>query len=305
MHDLRRKALGSSPLDELGIRDLLTADSDQASVDDAENVTSLMIDVSEVRPNPYQPRKHFSASGLEQLSQSIRAQGLLQPVVVRVNSEGTYELIAGERRLRASQMAGLTKIPAVVKEISDQACLAFAIIENIQRQDLNVIELAQSLQSLATKYGMTHSDVGRLVGKSRAAVSNVIRLLQLSSEVKVMLVQGLIDMGHARCLLSLPEEQQAEVAQKIVDQQLPVRDAEALVRSILGGNHKKQNGRFRIDPAPHLSHVVDTIAKQFSGIKMNLKVKESGGGVLSIQYNAEKDIETLLKNIQESENKSA
>lgn len=297
MHDIKRRALGSSPLDELGIRDLLTADSEPASHDDSD-VTSLMIDVSVIKPNPYQPRKHFSATSLEQLAQSIKAQGLLQPVVVRKNQAGVYELIAGERRLRASQMAGLVKIPAVVKEISDQACLAFAIIENIQRQDLNVIELAQSLHSLATKYGMTHSDVGRLVGKSRAAVSNVIRLLQLSSEVKVMLVQGFIDMGHARCLLSLPEEDQAEVAQKIVDQQLPVRDAEALVRSIIGGEYKKGNGRFKIDPAPKISGIVDKLAKQFTGIKCNIKAKESGGGVLSIQYSADKDIEALLQKIQ-------
>tara|TARA_B100001989_G_scaffold219146_1_gene170985 strand:- start:29 stop:931 length:903 start_codon:yes stop_codon:yes gene_type:complete len=297
MHDIKRRALGSSPLDELGIRDLLTADS--GSTESMErDVTSLMIDVSTVKPNPYQPRKHFSATSLEQLAQSIKAQGLLQPIVVRVNQEGVYELIAGERRLRASQMAGLDKIPAVVKEISDQACLAFAIIENIQRQDLNVIELAQSLHSLATKYGMTHSDVGRLVGKSRAAVSNVIRLLQLSSEVKVMLVQGFIDMGHARCLLSLPEEDQASVAQKIVDQQLPVRDAEALVRSILGGESKKTNGRFRIDPAPRISNIVDQLAKHFTGIKCNIKAKESGGGVLSIQYSSDKDIEALLQKIQ-------
>ena len=297
MHDIKRRALGSSPLDELGIRDLLTADGE--STESLErDVTSLMIDVATVKPNPYQPRKHFSATSLEQLAQSIKAQGLLQPIVVRVNQDGVYELIAGERRLRASQMAGLDKIPAVVKEITDQACLAFAIIENIQRQDLNVIELAQSLHSLATKYGMTHSDVGRLVGKSRAAVSNVIRLLQLSSEVKVMLVQGFIDMGHARCLLSLPEGDQASVAQKIVDQQLPVRDAEALVRSILGGEAKKANGRFRIDPAPRISSIIDQLTRNFSGIKCNIKAKESGGGVLSIQYSSDKDIEALLQKIQ-------
>lgn len=298
MHEIRRKALGSSPLDELGIRDLLTADTEGVDSGEDREVTSIMIDVSSVKPNPYQPRKHFSATSLEQLSQSIRAQGLLQPVVIRKNSEGCYELIAGERRLRASQMAGLTRIPAVVKEITDQACLAFAIIENIQRQDLNVVELAQSLHSLATKYGMTHSDVGRLVGKSRAAVSNVIRLLQLDSEVKVMLIQGVIDMGHARCLLGLPEEEQAKVAQKIVDQQLPVREAEALVRSLIGGNVKKKNGRFKIDPAPQISGIIDQIAQQFSGLKVNIKAKESGGGVLNIQYESEKDLEQLLKNMQ-------
>ena len=299
MHDIRRKALGSSPLDELGIRDLLIPDaSSDSEASDQDGVTSVMIDVNVIKPNPYQPRKHFSAASLEQLSQSIKAQGLLQPIVVRKNKQDEYELIAGERRLRASQMAGMSKIPAVVKEITDQACLAFAIIENIQRQDLNVIELAQSLHSLATKYGMTHSDVGRLVGKSRAAVSNVIRLPQLSSEVKVMLVQGVIDMGHARCLLSLPESDQAAVAQKIVDQQLPVRDAEALVRNILGGAVKKNNGSFKIEPDPRLSGIIDHISKKYSGIKLNLKAKESGGGVLQIQYDAEKDIEQLLDKIQ-------
>ena len=298
MHDTKRRALGSSPLDELGIRDLLTSGADAITDQSGDEVTSIMVDVSTVKPNPYQPRKHFSASSLEQLSQSIKAQGLLQPIVIRTNSQGEHELIAGERRLRASQMAGLTHIPAVIKEITDQACLAFAIIENIQRQDLNVIELAQSLHSLATKYGMTHSDVGRLVGKSRAAVSNVIRLLQLSGDVKDMLVRGVIDMGHARCLLSLPDSDQASVAQKIIDQQLPVRDAEALVRNILGGALTKKNGSFKITPNPEISSMVEGLAQQFSGIKLNIKSKESGGGVMQIQYDSDKDIQKLLQKLK-------
>lgn len=298
MHDIKRKALGSSPLDELGIRDLLTADTESVATEEDGEVQSIMVDCASVKPNPYQPRKHFSATSLEQLSQSIQAQGLLQPIVIRKNSQGVFELIAGERRLRASQMAGLTKIPAVIKEITDQACLAFAIIENIQRQDLNVIELAQSLHSLATKYGMTHSDVGRLVGKSRAAVSNVIRLLQLSSEVKLMLIQGVIDMGHARCLLSLPEQEQAKVAQKIIDQQLPVRDAEAMVRSLIGGDEKKKNEALKIELAPKITGLVDQLGKRFSGLKVNIKAKESGGGVLNIQYESEKDLEDLLACVQ-------
>ena len=298
MQGVKRKALGSSPLDELGIRDLLTTGDEQGSAVEQGDVATIMLDVTKVKPNPYQPRKHFSVTSLEQLAQSIKAQGLLQPIVVRKNSEGVFELIAGERRLRASQMAGLAQIPAVIKEITDQACLAFAIIENIQRQDLNVVELAQSLHSLATKYGMTHSDVGRLVGKSRAAVSNVIRLLQLSDGVKAMLVQGVIDMGHARCLLSLPGEDQEGVAKQIVDLQLPVRDAEALVRNILKGESCKRNERLKIDPGPRLTSIVSDIADRFSGVKMQLRVKETGSGVLNIQYNSERDLESLLMKIQ-------
>lgn len=297
MHE-KRKALGRS-LDELGIGDLLLG-LDSHDEQENERLRATHIPVNQVKPNPYQPRKHFSASALEQLAQSIKSQGLLQPIVVREIDTGHYQLIAGERRLRASQIAGMEKIPAIVKNLTDQACLVLAVIENIQRQDLNVVELAESFHSLATKYGMTHAEVGRLVGRSRAAVSNLIRLLQLEEKVKEMLIQGAIEMGHARCLLGLPREKQVATAEKIVEHQLPVREAEALVRSLIeDAQNQGQAKVVKIDLSPTLTIVKDRMAKVF-GAKVQIKPKSNNkGGVVSFQYASEVELETLLTKLPE------
>lgn len=297
MHE-KRKALGRS-LDELGIGDLLLG-LDSHDEQENERLRATHISVNQVKPNPYQPRKHFSASALEQLAQSIKSQGLLQPIVVREIDTGNYQLIAGERRLRASQIAGMEKIPAIVKNLTDQACLVLAVIENIQRQDLNVVELAESFHSLATKYGMTHAEVGRLVGRSRAAVSNLIRLLQLEEKVKEMLIQGAIEMGHARCLLSLPQEKQIITAEKIVELQLPVREAEALVRSLIEDEQNQGQAKVvKIDLSPTLTIVKDRMAKVF-GAKVQIKPKSNKkGGVVSFQYASEEELEALLTKLPE------
>ena len=297
MHE-KRKALGRS-LDELGIGDLLLG-LDSHDEKENERLRATHIPVNQVKPNPYQPRKHFSASALEQLAQSIKSQGLLQPVVVREVDTGCYQLIAGERRLRASQIAGMDKIPAIVKNLTDQACLVLAVIENIQRQDLNVVELAESFHSLATKYGMTHAEVGRLVGRSRAAVSNLIRLLQLEEKVKEMLIQGAIEMGHARCLLSLPREKQITTAEKIVELQLPVREAEALVRSLIEDEQNQGQAKVvKLDLSPTLNIVKDRMIKIF-GTKVQIKPKSNKkGGVVSFQYASEEELEALLTKLPE------
>ncbi len=293
----KRKALGKG-LEELGISDLLS--SIEVSGKEDAKLKARFINVDTVTPNPYQPRKHFSPTALKQLADSIKAQGLLQPIVVRPGKTSNYELIAGERRLRACQSIGLKSIPAVIKNITDQACLALAVIENIQRQDLNVVELAYSLHSLASKYGMTHAEVGRIVGKSRAAVSNLIRLLGLSEVVKNHLVEGLIEMGHARCLLSLSKDQQAKFSKEIIEKQLSVRDVERLVKQF-----QEEAKPTRVLQAPTESLYIQGLKKKMShmlGLQVQIKPKgNSGGGVVSFSYDDKAMLEKVLERLATEE----
>ena len=291
MHD-KRRALGKG-LEELGISDLLSS-IHVGSAEDAK-LKAKFINVDVITPNPYQPRKHFSPTALKQLADSIKAQGLLQPIVVRPGKTSNYELIAGERRLRACQSIGMKSVPAIIKNITDQACLALAVIENIQRQDLNVVELAQSLHALAAKYGMTHAEVGRIVGKSRAAVSNLIRLLQLCESVKSHLVEGLIEMGHARCLLSLSEDQQKKFAKEIIDKQLSVRDVEQLVKAF-----QEREQPTKVLKAPTEQAYIKTFREQMShifGLQVQIKPKGKQGGVVSFAYDDKAMLEKVLERL--------
>lgn len=181
--------------------------------------------ISQLKPGRYQPRTHFDETALDELADSIRTQGLMQPILVRGDS-GQYEIIAGERRWRAAQRAGLTEVPVLVKDVREEAVAAMALIENIQREDLNAIEQAHGLQRLIQEFGMTHDAVAQSVGKSRAAVSNLLRLLNLSKPVQDMLTAGLIEMGHARALLPLHAAQQKELAHEIEEKGLSVREVE-------------------------------------------------------------------------------
>lgn len=297
-----RKALGIT-LDDLGIGDLLSSvqqgGGSETNQDEGESITASILKISQVKPNPFQPRKFFSATELENLANSIRSQGLLQPIVVRESEEGDYELIAGERRLRACQIVGLETIPAVIKDISDKACLVLAIIENIQREELNVIELAESLQSMAQKYEMTHAEVGQLIGKSRAAVSNTIRLIQLAEPVKRFLIQGRLDMGHARSLLSAPLELQETLAEKIIEQSLSVRQAEELVRRTLSENAQDASQEPSARGCPMLDEVRKRMGTYF-GLNVTLK-KNSGqkGGWIGVQYQGDKELESILAKLGE------
>ena len=187
-----------------------------------------MMSVTQLAPGKYQPRSQMDSESLQELADSIRAQGLMQPILVREVAEG-YEIIAGERRWRAAQLAGLNEIPVLVREVGDSAVAAMALIENIQREDLNAIDEAHGLQRLIQEFGMTHDAVAQSVGKSRAAVSNLLRLLNLSRPVQDMLVAGLIEMGHARALLPLHADVQRELAHEIETRGLSVREVERRV----------------------------------------------------------------------------
>ncbi len=192
---------------------------------------SLPIDV--LQRGKYQPRRDINPEKLQELANSIAMQGIVQPIVVRGISPGRYEIIAGERRWRAAQIAGLHHVPVIIKEIDDRTAIAIALIENIQREDLNALEEAEALHRLLTEFTMTHQQVADAVGKSRATVTNLLRLLELLPEVKKMLLNNQLDMGHARALLALVGEQQILVARKIVNQGLSVRLTEQLIKGIL------------------------------------------------------------------------
>ena len=206
---------------------------EQAAATPVSELQSLPVDI--IQRGKYQPRRHMDPTALEELANSIRVQGLMQPIVVRAIGEGRYEIIAGERRWRASQQAGLDRIPALVRDVPDQVAIALALIENIQRQNLNPLEEAMALQRLQDEFELTQAQVAEAVGKSRSGVTNLLRLLALAEDAKDLLAKGELEMGHARALLGLPKARQAEGARHVVARGLTVRQTEALVRQWLSG----------------------------------------------------------------------
>jgi ParB family chromosome partitioning protein len=246
-----------------------------------------------LQPGEYQPRKVMRTEHLEELAESIRAHGILQPVLARKLSGERYEIVAGERRWRAAQLAGLDKIPVFIKEISDEAAMAMGLIENIQRQDLNPIEQALGLKRLGEEFKMTHDEIAQAVGKSRASISNLLRLLHLEPSVSLLLQEGKIDMGHARALLSLAHTDQQKVAHLIVAKKLSVRATEALVKKMLS-------------PAPpsNISTPVsaDTLQLQQRisdklGATVNIQHTPKGEGKLVIQYHSLDELDGILAHI--------
>lgn len=208
-----------------------TAEAYEQSMSDNSSLV-LELDVDVIKPNPYQPRKTFDSQKLEELSESILEHGLLQPIVVYDNGDGDYILIAGERRLRASKLAGLSNIKAIVAEIDFKHMRELALIENIQREELNAIELALSYQELLQEHNITHEELSKRISKSRTQITNTLRLLQLSDEIKQMLIDDKISQGHAKMLVTLEEKEQKLVADSIIGQKLNVRDTESLIKQM-------------------------------------------------------------------------
>ena len=222
-----------------GLESLLSNDFDEAPETGSELVE---LDLDALRPGRYQPRRDMDAEALEALAQSIRTQGIVQPLVVR-ETDGGYEIVAGERRWRAARLAGLDKVPAVVRAMADEAAMAVALIENIQREDLNPLEEAAALRRLIEECGMTHAACAQAVGRSRASVSNLLRLSELVSEAQALLRAGDIQMGHARALLGAPAALQADLAARVAARQLTVRQTEALVASAMAENDSEPASR--------------------------------------------------------------
>lgn len=253
----------------------------------ADSLRSLP--VTQLQPGKYQPRSRMDQAALAELAASIKAQGLMQPILVRPLVNGRYEIIAGERRWRAAQLAGLVDVPVVVRLVADDAALAMALIENIQREDLNALEEALGIQRLIDEFGMTHESAAEALGRSRSAVSNLLRLLLLPEPVREMLHCGEIDMGHGRALLSLPVLKQIEVAQLIVRKCLSVRETERLVQQLQEGLPERQIKQ--VDP--DVARLQDEVAERI-GAKVLIKPGKKGSGKITIDYASLDQLDELL-----------
>lgn len=246
-----------------------------------------------LQPGQYQPRKIMTDEALEELAESIKAQGVIQPIVVRSVSDKKYEIIAGERRWRASQIAQLSEVPVLVKDVPDEAAIAMALIENIQREDLNAIEEATALQRLMQEFGLTHQQTADAVGKSRTTVTNLLRLLQLSEACRTLLERGDIEMGHARALLSLDKNQQTDIARQVVAKGLTVRDTEKLVRKTI--NPVKVNNPVKQED-PHISKLEQQVGDKF-GAPVTIQHSPKGKGKLILSYNNLDELDGILANM--------
>ena len=257
---------------------------------DRDRLRNLPLDV--IRPGRYQPRSVFDEEKLAELADSIRSQGVVQPIVVRPVGEGAYELIAGERRWRAAQIAGIDDIPAVIRDVPDEASVAMALIENIQREDLNPLEEATALRRLIDDFKMTQQEAADAVGRSRPAVSNLLRLLELMQEVKDMIDMRRIEMGHARALLSLDDRLQVQAAREVVRKQLSVRETENLVRRLQQSLKKRGQRR----PDPDILRLQNSISEQL-GARVKIQHQASGKGKLTITYTSADEFEGILERL--------
>lgn len=242
-----------------------------------------------LKPGKYQPRKDMSQEALDELAQSIKAQGIIQPIVVRQLAAEQYEIIAGERRWRASQLAALAEVPCIIKNVPDEAAVAIALIENIQREDLNAMEEAVALQRLLTEFELTHQQVADAVGKSRTTVTNLLRLNQLADEVKTLLEHGDIEMGHARAVLALPDSQQAEAGRVIAAKQLTVRETENLVRRLL----EPVEPRTTKVKDPDVAALEQRLSERFAA-PVSIHYNRKGKGELVINYSSLPELDGIL-----------
>ena len=263
----------------------------------------LEIDINKIEPNPNQPRKRFEEGALESLAQSIEECGVIQPIILR-KKDDYYELVAGERRWRASKIAGLKKIPAIVREMEDETLFAVALIENLQREDLNAIEEANGYKRLSDEFGLSQEDIAKKVAKSRSAVANAMRLLNLDSRVQNFVMEGKLSGGHARTLLSLENgDEQFEIAERILEESLSVRQVESLVKYRL--EHKKENKQEKLEKPTKFNVAcfdrVETDLKAILGTKVKLKSKQNKGKI-EIEFYSDEDLDRLLALIKKSEN---
>lgn len=253
--------------------------------------------VNQLCPGKYQPRKHVSTESLQELADSIQQQGIVQPIIVRPVGYEQYEIIAGERRWRAAQLAKLTEVPVVVYEIEDSKALAFSLIENIQREDLNPMEEAYALYRLIEEFGFSHQQTAEAVGKSRTAVTNMLRLLHLTDSVKKWVEERQLEMGHARALLTLSATEQHEVAKTVIDKGLSVRETEALVKKYrqAGINKKTKNVEFILND-PNLTHFQTELSERL-GAKVVINHTKKGKGSLVIYYNSLGELDGIIEHM--------
>lgn len=291
------KILGGSVVSNLELkglrllRNLETSSSDSNEIDDT-NISITHLALEFLQPGKYQPRKHIDDTVLNELADSIKVQGIIQPLIVRKVEHGQYEIIAGERRWRAARIAGLTQVPVIIRNIEDNVALAFALIENIQRENLNPIEEAVAFAKFRDEFSMTHDDIARMVGRSRVAVTNILRLLSLDPRVMKLLEERKIDMGHARSLLTLNPDQQYSLAMMIIENQLSVRATEELANSFKSrGNPSSDN----VSPHYHekCADWMQSLSSKFS-TKVSVKLNQQGKGTVTIHLNSVDEIERLI-----------
>jgi ParB family chromosome partitioning protein len=272
-----------------GLDALLANDEEAIDVEGAQR----MLNVTQLQPGKYQPRSYMDDAALQTLADSIKSQGIMQPILVREVGVDKFEIIAGERRWRASQMAGLSQVPVLVREIPDESALAMALIENIQRENLNPLEEAQGIKRLIDEFAMTHEKAADAVGRSRAAVSNILRLLTLTHAVQELLMQNKLDMGHARALIGLDAAQQIMLANKIVQQQLSVRDVENLVKK-LGAEAQAKPHKINVN---HDILALQNSLSEKIGASVSISAKGNGSGTLKINYANLDQLDEIIKKI--------
>ena len=257
------------------------------------NDSVKMVSISSIVPNPRQPRTRFTDNELSELADSIREHGVIQPLIVSEQGDGTYTLIAGERRLRASQIAGLSTVPVVTRQADDRELLELALIENIQREDLSPLEAAEAYKSLEENFNLTHEEISKRVGKNRASVTNTMRLLKLPGEVQKALLEKKITEGHARVLLSLPTPQaQINAMNHIIKNELNVRQTEEYIRNLLGESNKKTKTA-KTDLTPEMKEIENKL-RQSIGTKVSLRPTKNGAGSISIHYYSDEELESII-----------
>ncbi len=285
----KRRALGRGMAALLsgGLDDVLAP---KGANKDSEVLRNLPVDL--LQRGRYQPRTHMDQAALEDLANSIKVQGIIQPIIVRPLSGDNYEIIAGERRWRAAQIAGLDKVPAVVRDIPDETAIAVSLIENIQRENLNPIEEATALQRLATEFNLTHEQAADSIGRSRAAVTNLLRLLSLNPNVRELLENATLDMGHGRALLALEGNVQSQAAKNVVRKRLSVRETEQLVRRLLDKKTGKGSNKKR--PVDADTRALQESLSDKLGARVKIHHSAKGSGRLTIEYNSNDELEGIL-----------
>lgn len=274
----------------------VNTETEVAAVESGATDAYQELSVELIQRGKYQPRRDLEPQALQELADSIRAQGLMQPIVVRPIDTGRYEIIAGERRWRASQLAELTTIPAVIRDVPDEAAIAMALIENIQRENLNPIEEATALARLQQEFELTQQQVADAVGKSRSAVANLLRLMNLGDEVRKMLEFGDLEMGHARSLLPLSAEQQKALADEVVAEALSVRETEARARQLQDGADTPAPRKETPAADPELERLSGELSKKFSA-QVKIAQNARGKGKITIAYDSPAALESLLENL--------
>lgn len=287
---MKQKGLGRGLEALLSVSNVLPTKNSQDDNIQEEHDSLTELNIDKINIGKYQPRKIFDKKDLEDLAESIKHNGIIQPLIVR-RVKGEYELIAGERRLRASQIVGLKKIPVIVKKFSDKEALAIALVENIQRKDLNIVEEAESYKRLVTEFKLTHEELSRATGKSRSHITNILRLLNLDHEIIAMLLEGQIDMGHARALLPLPANLQLTLATEIIKHNLTTSEVERRVTNLLSG--AKTIATVTKTVHSEISKLEATFAKKI-GMPVSIKQNLKGRGKIMISYDSAEKLNKLL-----------